>query len=188
MMAVIDMIRPLEQDDFRIWKQTRTGLLSHPLDPDLARGHLAASIYLQMALQPHIIHIVGHTEAHHAATADDIIEASKIARRVVENAVRGAPDMSADPAISRRRKQLIGEAKMLLEAIVALAGPDIDDPLTDPQTLARAVTCGLMDAPQLRNNKFGRGQVRTMIFKGSSVAVDPKGKILEEHKRLAELV
>ena len=65
-------------------RDQRTTLLSpepvsgrNPLDPDLARGHLAASVYLQMALQPHIIHIVGHTEAHHAATAQDVIEASK---------------------------------------------------------------------------------------------------------------
>ena len=62
--------------DFRIWKQTRTGLLSYPVDRVAARAHLATSIYFQMALNPHIIHIVGHTEAHHAASADDVIEAS----------------------------------------------------------------------------------------------------------------
>jgi hypothetical protein len=97
MLAVMDMVRPLENENFHVWKQTRIGLLSHPLDPDAARGHLAAATYLQMALKPHIYHIVGHTEAHHAATAEDIIEASRIARRAIENAVRGAPDMTADP-------------------------------------------------------------------------------------------
>ncbi len=40
-----------------------SGLLSHPLDPEAARGHLAAPTYLQMALRPHIVHVVGHTEA-----------------------------------------------------------------------------------------------------------------------------
>ena len=75
MLAVIKLIEPLSGPDFRIWKQTRTGLLSYPLDPNAARAHLATSIYLQMALKPHIIHIVGHTEAHHAATAEDVIEA-----------------------------------------------------------------------------------------------------------------
>ena len=187
MLAVMDLITPLAREDFRIWKQTRTGLLSHPLDPDMARGHLAASIYLQMAIQPHIIHIVGHTEAHHAATADDIIEASKIARRAIENAVRGAPDMTAGPAITKRRKQLVKEGRLFLEAITALAGPEADDPLTDAATLARAVTCGLMDAPQLRNNKFGRGDIRTMIVKGANVAVDGRGRILTEKKRLSKL-
>jgi methylmalonyl-CoA mutase cobalamin-binding subunit len=188
MLAVMDVIMPLEREDFHIWKQTRTGLLSHPLDPDMARGHLAASIYLQMALKPHIIHIVGHTEAHHAATADDIIEASKIARRALENSVRGAPDMTADPAVTKRRKALVKDATLLLDAISALTGPEAADPLTDATTLARAVTSGLMDAPQLRNNKFGRGEIRTMIFNGASVAVDTKGKTIKEQKRLSKLI
>ena len=188
MLAVVDLIAPLEREDFRIWKQTRTGLLSHPLDPDLARGHLAASIYLQMALRPHIVHIVGHTEAHHAATAADIIEASRIARRAIENAVRGAPDMTADPAISRRRKQLTRDARLLLDAITSLANPGTDDPLIDAGTLARAVTCGLLDAPQLRNNMFGRGEIRTRIVKGANVVMDANGNVLPEKKRLSKLI
>jgi hypothetical protein len=139
-----------------------------------------------MALKPHIYHIVGHTEAHHAATAEDVIEASRIARRAVENAVRGAPDMTADRLITRRRKELAAEAQILLDAIAALAGPEADDPLTDPATLTRAVTSGLLDAPQLRNNKFGCGRIRTSIINGACVAVDAKGKILKEKKRLSQ--
>ncbi|HEX6269031.1 MAG TPA: cobalamin B12-binding domain-containing protein [Anaerolineales bacterium] len=187
MLAVMDMVEPLGHDEFRVWKQTRTGLLSHPLDPDLARGHLAASIYLQMALKPHIIHVVGHTEAHHAATADDIVEASKIARRAIDNSVRGAPDMTTDPAVTKRRKELVQEAHDLLDAISALAEPETGDPLTDAATLARAVTSGLMDAPQLRNNKFGRGEVRTSIISGSNVAVDKRGRPIKESRRLMQL-
>jgi methylmalonyl-CoA mutase cobalamin-binding subunit len=197
MLAVMDMITPLarsgrgdggEAENFHIWKQTRIGLLSHPLDPDSARGHLAAATYLQMALKPHIYHIVGHTEAHHAATADDIIQASRIVRRAIENAVRGAPDMTADLLITKRRRELVKEANLLLDAISALAGPEIGDPFTDPATLARAVTCGLMDAPQLRNNKFGRGKIRTSIVNGANMAVDAKGKIIKEKTRLSKLI
>ena len=55
------------------------------------RGHLAASTYLQMALRPHIVHVVGHTEAHHAATAKDVIAACKVARRAIDNALAGTP-------------------------------------------------------------------------------------------------
>ena len=73
------LIEPLAEDgNFRIYRQTRIGLLSHPLDPEAARGHLAAATYLQMALNPHIVHVVGHTEAHHAATAEDVIAACKV--------------------------------------------------------------------------------------------------------------
>ena len=51
MLAIQHLIEPLCGPDFRIWTQTRTGLLSYPLDPPAARGHLAASVYLQMALK-----------------------------------------------------------------------------------------------------------------------------------------
>ena len=186
MLTVMDLIQPLANHDFKIWKQTRIGLLSHPLDPDAARGHLAAATYLQMALKPHIYHIVGHTEAHHAATADDIIEAVKITRRAIENAM-GAPDMTADKAITKRRKQLDVEANAILEAIRFLAPPAAGDPFTDPVTLARAVTSGILDAPQLASNKFGRGQVRTRIVNGACVSVNSKGKPIKEAKRISAL-
>ena len=173
--------------EFRIWKQTRSGLLSYPLEPNAARGHLSASIYLQMALKPDIVHIVGHTEAHHAATAVDVIEASQIARRAIENAVRGAPDMCADPAVQRRKEELKAEAGITLEAIRGLAAPGVEDAWTDPTNLAKAVTSGILDAPQLKNNPFGRGQIRTHIVNGMCVAVDADGRPLSESERLVGL-
>lgn len=187
MGAVMELINPLAGEDFRIWKQTRTGLLSYPLNPEAARGHLAASIYLQMTLKPHILHIVGQTEAHHAATADDIIEASQIARRSIENAVRGAPDGSFDPAVQRRKAELLAEARVTLEAIRGLSASDVPDAWTDAATLAQAVTSGILDAPQLKNNPFARGQVRTYIVKGQCVAVDANGHPLSESERLSTL-
>jgi hypothetical protein len=190
MLTILELISPLTQSGtdgspFRIWKQTRIGLLSHPLDPDAARGHLAASTYLQMALKPHIYHIVGHTEAHHAATADDIIEASKIVRRAITNAL-GAPDMTHAPEVQERKEILISEANALLEHIRALAPLGVDDPWADPATLAKSVTLGLMDAPQLRNNKFGRGLVHTRIINGASVEVDESGNPLSQHDRISK--
>jgi hypothetical protein len=171
---------------FRIWRQTRTGLLSYPLDPDAARGHLAASVYLQMALRPHILHVVGHTEAHHAAAAQDVIEACKLARRAVENALRGQPDMAADPAVQERKAELVCEAQVTLDAIRALAGRHVPDPLADPGTLARAVRLGILDAPHLRDNPFARGQIATHIdSRGACVVVDPvSGQPLSEQERL----
>jgi methylmalonyl-CoA mutase cobalamin-binding subunit len=197
MLACLEIITPLSlggrgagsEGPFRIWRQTRTGLLSYPLDPDAARAHLAASVYLQMAVRPHIVHVVGHTEAHHAATADDVIVACKLARRAIENALRGQPDMTADPAVQQRKEELIRETQVTLEAIRALGGPDVADPLTDPATLARAVTTGVLDAPHLRNNPFARGQIVTHIDqRGACVAVDPAtGRTLSEEERISRL-
>jgi hypothetical protein len=182
MLAVLEMIKPLENADFHIWRQTRIGLLSHPLDADAARGHLAAATYLQMALKPDIYHIVGHTEAHHAATAEDIIEASKIVRRAIINA-QGAPDMTRAPEVQERKEILIVETKSLLERIQSLAPKGVNDPLTDAVTLTNAVSTGLLDAPQLQNNTFARGEVRTRIINGASIAVDVKGEPLSAREK-----
>jgi hypothetical protein len=189
MMAVMKMIEPLARRGFRIWKQTRTGLLSYPLDEDAARAHLAASVYLQMAIQPHIVHIVGHTEAHHAATADDVIASSRLARKAIENALRGAPDMTQDPNVQARCAELVREAQITLDAIRALAEANVEDPFADAATLARAVAAGILDAPQLRNNAFARGRVNTRIDdRGACVAFDPdSGQALSESERIQRL-
>ncbi len=188
MAAMLRIIAPLESEDFHIWRQTRTGLLSYPLQIEAARAHLAASIYLQMALQPHIVHIVGHTEADHAATGQDVIEAARMARRAIDNSLRGAPDMLADPAVKQRIDVLVEEAQLTLDAIRGLANPGVDDPLTDADTLAEAVKRGIMDAPHLRNSRFARGEVRTAFKGGTCAAVNEAGEAVGEKDRLEALI
>ena len=185
MLAILELIAPLSGPDFNVWKQTRTGLLSYPLDPEAARGHLAASIYLQMSLKPDIVHIVGQTEADHAATAEDVIAAGKIARRAIENAVHGAPNPVVDPYVQDRKTELVKEAQLTLHAIHTLAAPGVDDPWADAATLAAAVTTGILDAPQLKNNKYGRGEIRTQIVNGMCLVVDANGRPVSEKVRLS---
>jgi len=189
MVAVLELIEPFSGPDFRIWRQTRTGLLSYPLDIDAARAHLSASVYLQMALQPHIVHVVGHTEAHHAATSDDVIEACKLARRAIENAIHGQPNMTVDPLVQQRKEEIIQESRVTLAAIRSLADPKVDDPFTDAATLSKAITAGILDAPHLRNNPFARGQVITRIDnRGASVSISPaNGQRITERDRIAAL-
>ncbi len=189
MLAVMEIIAPLAGPDFRIFRQTRTGLLSYPVELSAARAHLAVTIYVQMALKPHIIHVVGHTEAHHAATADDVIEACRLAHRAIENALAGQPDMSVDPIVQDRKAELISEARVTLDAIRSLAGSQVKDALTDPATLTKAVSAGIMDAPQLRNNPFARGEIVTRIDKrGACIAVDQNGgEKISEEQRIAAL-
>ena len=186
MLAILEMIAALEDENFHIWRQTRTGLLSYPLEDNAARAHLATSIYLQMALQPHIIHIVGHTEADHAATAADVIEASLAARRSIENALAGQPDMTVDPKIQARKNYLIEQAQVTLQAIKNVMVEGVFDPLTDPITLTKAVNLGILDAPQLKNNAFAPGKVNTRVLHGASEAVNAKGDPISEQERLEE--
>ncbi|MDD2695900.1 MAG: methionine synthase, partial [Anaerolineales bacterium] len=189
MLAALELIQPLAGPGFRIWRQTRGGLLSYPLDPEAARGHLAAGVYLQMALRPHIVHVVGHSEAHHAATAGEVIAACKIARRAIENALGGQPDMAADPRVQARRDELVGEARLTLEAIRDLADAGVADPLSDPTTLTLAVRRGVLDAPHLRNNPFALGKIATRIDgRGACVTWDVQtSTAMSEARRLAAL-
>ncbi len=186
-LAQIELAESFADERFRIWRQTRTGLLSYPLDRYQARAHLAQSVMLQMAVRPHIIHVVGYTEADHAATADEVIESARMAGYVAEVALRGNPDMAADPLVGERKEELISEAHILLDAVRAL-GPHLDDPLSDPATLARAVQIGLLDAPQLVNNPYAPGAIRTRSIDGAVWAVDDRGHPLPERERVARVL
>jgi len=201
MLACLKITKPLEKERFHIWRQTRTGLLSFPLNMEAARGHLAASTYLQMSLKPHIIHIVGFSEADHAATPEEIIAASSLVQRAIENALRGGPDMLSDPVVQDRAEILVSEAKITLQAIRDLAQPvstedsgelDIDPSdraLVNPAVLSRAVARGILDAPHLLNNPYALGQIRTTYDKrGACSAVNPDtGETWSETERIASL-
>ena len=188
MAAALELISELEDENFHIWRQTRTGLLSYPLESNAARAHLAASIYVQMALKPHIIHVVGHTEAHHAATGEDVIDASRMARRAIENALAGQPDMLKDPMISRRKDELIHESGLTLLAIRNLHSGAEGDPLTSPENLADSVRKGILDAPHLKNNAFARGEIDTRILNGACEAINQQGKKISEADRLKQFI
>jgi methylmalonyl-CoA mutase cobalamin-binding subunit len=186
-LAINELTQRFADDTFHVWRQTRTGLLSYPVDARRARAHLAQSVMLQMATRPHIIHIVGYTEADHAATADEVIESALMTQEVVATALRGNPDMTVDPAIQQHKAELIQETLRLVDAIRDL-GKDAPDPLSDPATLARAVAIGLLDAPQLVNNPFAPGRVRTRSIGGAMRAVDSTGQPLTEAQRIEQVL
>ena len=188
MLAKLDLVESLENGQFSVWRETRGGLTSYPPDPSVARGHLAATVCLQMQLKPNIVHIVGHTEAHHATTAAELIEACRIADGAISQCLLGLPDMTSDAKVQRRRVELLAEADILLKAIAELA-PAGRDPFTDADTLARAVELGLLDAPHLRGNSAGCGKIVTRIIDGACVAVEPAtAKPIPETERVERIL
>ncbi|MBU7032094.1 MAG: cobalamin B12-binding domain-containing protein, partial [Theionarchaea archaeon] len=69
MLAKIELIESLHDSTFSSLREVRVaGLLSYPVDSDYAKGQLASSVYLGMALNPDIVHPVSYSEATHAAT------------------------------------------------------------------------------------------------------------------------
>jgi len=95
--------------------------------------------------------------------------------------------MLYDPAIIKRKEQLISETKVTLSAIQKLSKYPERDAFTDPEVLALAVTSGILDAPQLKNNRFGKGQIKTRIIGGACLAVDDAGKPISELQRLEKI-
>jgi hypothetical protein len=185
MLAKLELVESLQGENFRVWRETRGGLTSYPPDPNVACGHLAATVALQMQLKPHVVHVVGHTEAHHATTAAELIQACRIADGVISQCLLGLPDMTADARVQRRKAELLADAALLLDAIAKLARNG-RDPYTDPETLAGAVEIGLLDAPHLRGNAAACGQVVTGMIGGACLAVDPKtGQPIPESERIA---
>ena len=189
MLAVMELVSDLESEEFRIWKQTRTGLLSYPVDLDQARSHLSTSVFAQMALQPDIVHVVGYPEANHAVNAEEVIESCTMAQRAIESAMRSQLDLTQSANIQQRVDELVKEAGVLINKIGEIGEGRTEDPLNSPEVLAEAVNIGLMDAPQLVNNPYGRGQVSTVIDpRGACVAIDSEsGEPLNEADRIQRL-
>lgn len=108
MKAAYELIEPLTRHyDFHIIKQTRSGLPSFPPDLHQAKGHLAFGIYTQLYLEPDILHVVTHSEAHHEAKAEDIIESCQITKQVCWDFAKGhVPNIWADPWVRQRIAEL----------------------------------------------------------------------------------
>lgn len=188
MLAKIELIESLQDTDFKAYRQVRAGLASLSADLDVAKGQLAASTYLAMSIKPHIVHVVGFSEADHAAKPEDVIESCKIVRGVIRSTLHGMADLSADPAVQDRKNELVGEAKFLLNKIKELY-PESLDPWKDPQVLADVITRGIIDAPHLRGNASAKGTLETRMINGKCLAYSKRmGRAVSEEERLSELL
>ncbi len=188
MLAEIEMIESLQDENFRTIREIRPGLLSYPEDMDMGKGQLAASIYTGMMLNPNIVHVVGFCEADHAATSADIIESCKIARRVVADSLLGLPDPRSDNTIITRKNELMSEASILIHTIASLGSGRSGNPLTDPQSYVDAVRLGILDAPGLKGNSIARAKSETGMIDGKCMAIDSdSGEPVCEKKRLEQL-
>lgn len=188
MLAKKELISGLVDYNFRVLTQVRAGLTSFPTNLDRAKGQLAYSTWLGMNLKPDIVHVVGYSEANHAAASSDVIASCHIARQVINNSRYGLPDPAADPIIRQRQQELLAEAGVLLAALKKLAEPRVVDPWSDPETIARAIKTGIIDAPHLKGNPAAAGKLTTKMVNGACYAYDyQEDRIISENERLARL-
>ncbi|MFX0183295.1 MAG: methionine synthase [Candidatus Hodarchaeota archaeon] len=185
MMAKTELIENLHDKNFTTFRQVRTGLLSFPEDQHLAKGQLASSLQMAMFLNPQIVHVVSYCEANHAATAKEVIESAKIARKVVSNSVRGLPSILHDRKLASYKQQLITDTSFILQAICYGADKNVKDPLLDPTSLTNAVRIGILDAPHLEGSTAARGEIETRIEGGKCLSIDKSTQIpISEKERL----
>ncbi len=188
MLAMIELIESLEDENFRVYRQARAGLASFPTNLYQAKGQLASSAYLSMAIKPHIYHVVGYCEAHHAATADDIIESCMIVRGVLKNIFLGDINMVDDIDVQRRKAQLIKDGSIIINSIKSLSNSS-KDPLTDPVILEEAVKIGILDAPHLKGNSAACGKLTTRIVNGGMYPFDEKlNRVITEGERIERIM
>lgn len=185
MLAKQELIASLHDPSFQSYTQVRTGLASLSPNLNLAKGQLASSMHLALSLRPDIVHVVGFSEADHAAQPQDVIESCQIVQGVVQNCLHGLPAVGSDPSIAARKAELLQEAEVLLQAISRLGADQEADPLADPAVLVEAVRCGLLDAPHLQGNRVARGQLQTRLVDGACRAVHPEsGLPISERERI----
>ena len=189
MATKVRLIHSLQDEGFRAYRQVRAGLSHFSIDLATAKGQLAMATHTMLGLRPHILHVVGFSEASHAATPDDVIESCKIVRGVMRNAFLGIPDPLTDPRVEQLQKGLVEESLVLLGTLERFGRAlGSADPLADPHVLAEAIRCGLIDAPHLAGQPCALGAVRTGPALGGCRTLDAEGAVLPEGDRLLHLL
>lgn len=183
-----------------ILRETRTGIESLSSDMNLAKWQLARSTFLQMCVDPHIIHIVSYCEANYAARPADIIDSSRLIRRAVRIFRENKEDIlkyTKDPIVEERRSFLINECTTLLNAIAKLHpkyAPGRVETLApylgNEDVLATAIEKKLMSAPGIINKKY-RGDFITKAAKYGMINVVEdyvNPRIVTEDERLKSII
>ena len=186
MIAKRELVESLEDENFVVYRMIRTGLMSMPADQYSAMGQIAVSMFYGTLLEPHIIHVVSYCESFKRATAKEIIESVKIARRAVNVALRGVVDPLSDRWIIDEKNRIKDDALTIIETIKSI-GSAGEDALLDPNVLAESVRKGILDAPALKGFSVARADVITKIVDGQYRCVSENGDVLSEKERLTKL-
>jgi hypothetical protein len=88
-----------------------------------------------MMLEPNIFHILGFSEADHAAAPEEIITSCRIGRQVVRECMQGLPAYQLDPKILQQKDTLLFEARLLLNVLFELPEKQVDSSSAQPEHL-----------------------------------------------------
>lgn len=187
-LAMIEMVESLEDDNFTTFRQTRAGLPLFSADLDVAKGQLASSTFMQMMVKPDIMHVVAFTEANHAATADDVIASTRIVKGVIKHTLKDDLSIASKSQVQTRKNQLLDEAKYVIDFIEKKYS-SVAMPLTDPEVLSQCVKSGIIDAVHIVKGSKFTGDLYTRIVDGKCEACDSGTKrIIDEQTRLSNKI
>jgi len=188
MLAKNELIEELHDDSFEVFREVRAGLAHFSPDPSFAKGQLASSAVVSLALRPHILHVVGFSEGDHAIFADELIESCQIAHGVLHNTLYGMPDLTDNRRVQNRKEELKSEARELLEELKKPGAGQSEDPWSDPETISKAVKSGLLDTPHFHGNPHLPGEITTRLIDGGWYAIDrDTGEKITEKERIVKL-
>lgn len=168
---IIEMIRPAENTS-NIYMETRAGIEHFSTDMEVAKYQLARTTLLQMIFNPDVIHLVSYCEADHAATAEDVIESSKIVRRAAKLYKQNIGDLKVlvnNEIVQSRKRHLLEEAKYVLLEIAKLSPNyakgmtfrDLFKCLSDSKALYMAMETKILSAPGITLEQFSNPDMLT---------------------------
>jgi hypothetical protein len=189
--VTLDLVKELENSNFRVYLQTRAGLdyLSH--DERRAKQQLAAVAALMDDIDPFnrqspdIIHVVSYSEGVNLATPNIINDSIRITRHALDSyrqlRNRGEIDnMSTDRDVMERKEYLLSGARLVLSTI----DRRIKNPYT-PEGLYDIFSAGFLPVPQLsycRNDFPEAIRWKTKIRNGCVDIYDGENIILPEKR------
>ncbi|PKM86086.1 MAG: cobalamin-binding protein [Firmicutes bacterium HGW-Firmicutes-10] len=191
--AILQLISPLCDENFRIYLQPRAGLDYFFPQLPLAKEQLATvsmmmdDIEPQIANSPPLIHVVSYSEAMELATPPIIDESIKITLSSL-NHIRKLKQthqvsfQKFEPEITRRKNQFVAETKAILDSIER----EIEYPYT-AIGLYTIFASGYLPVPYLWGNKQdypNATHFKTRLIAGSMVVVDDDGLPIAVDKRI----
>ncbi len=168
---IVEALRPAG-NNAKIFMESRAGVEHFSTDLKLAKYQLARTTLLQMILNPDVIHLVSYCEADHAATAEDVIESSKIVRRAVSVFKENEQELKktlSHPVVLQRKEYLLKQAKYVLDNIMKLSGQyykgikcnEYYKCLSDSKALIETMRIKLMSAPGITHPDYSNPDLLT---------------------------
>lgn len=191
--SLLRLVRELEADDFRVVLQPRGGLDYFSPNLEKAKAQLAAVTALMDDIEPddpaspQIIHVVSYSEAVRLADPAVIDESIRLTRHAL-NEYRSQKkagkigDISHDPELLARRKELLDGARRVIGAIEEL----VPDPYS-PEGFYRILTGGFLPVPYLWEcrEEFAKAvKWQTKLIRGGMQVVDADGRIISPAERM----